>query len=141
MAQPLGMCHIRNRRIESNGARACECFTLTRHMAEYQILYRDDVPFGVRAFEEKKRVSKQLPMKFQKVIGVLCMVTGRNSQADYQKGFVWGPRLSREGSAEQVAQQLHDELVAAYPPSRLVEIVRQYKNAQKAEANIPSSNS
>ncbi len=102
-------------------------------MAEYQIMYWDDVPYGVRAFEDKKRVSKQLPMKFMKVIGVLCMVTGRTSQADFQKGFVWGPRQSREGNAEQVAQQLYDELIAAYPPHRLVEIVRQCKMAQKAK--------
>jgi hypothetical protein len=110
-------------------------------VSEYQILYWDDVPYGVRAYEERKRVSKQLPMKFQKVIGVLCMVSGRNSQADYQKGFVWGPRLSREGSAEQVAQQLYDELIAAYPPSRLVEIVRQCKNAQRGrteKSEIPN---
>jgi hypothetical protein len=110
-------------------------------MAEYQILYWDDVPYGVRAFEDKKRVSKQLPPKFMKVIGVLCMVTGRNSQADFQKGFVWGPRLSREGTAEQVAQQVRDETIAAYPPSRLVQIVREYKNAQVAKTEIPSRNS
>ncbi len=102
-------------------------------MAEYQIMYWDDVPYGVRAFEDKRRVSKQLPMKFMKVIGVLCMVTGRTSQADFQKGFVWGPRQSREGSAEQVAQQLYDELIAAYTPGRLVEIVRQCKIEQKAK--------
>ncbi len=102
-------------------------------MAEYQILNWGDLPYGVRAFEDKKRVSKQLPMKFQKVIGVLCMVSGKTSQADFQKGFIWGPRQSREGSAEQVAQQVYDELVAAYPPSRLVEIVRQHKNAKSRE--------
>jgi hypothetical protein len=110
-------------------------------MAEYQIMYWDELPYGVRAFEDKKRVSKQLPPKFMKVIGVLCMVTGRTSQADFQKGFVWGPRLSREGSAAEVAQQVHDELIAAYPPKRLVEIVRQYKNAQKAGSEIPNSKS
>ena len=102
-------------------------------MAEYQILYWDEVPYGVRAFEDKKRVSKHLPPKFMKVIGVLCMVTGRNSQSDFQKGFVWGARLSRVGTAEQVAQQVHDEIIAAYPPSRLVDIVRQYKNIQKGK--------
>lgn len=110
-------------------------------MADYQILYWDEVPYGVRAFEDKRRVSKQLPSKFMKVIGVLCMVTGRNSQADFQKGFVWGPRQAREGTAEQVAQQLHDELIAAYPPNRLVEIVREYKRAEAAKSeisNLPS---
>ncbi len=102
-------------------------------MADYQIMYWGELPYGVRAFEDKKRVSKQLPMKFQKVIGVLCMVSGKTSQADFQKGFIWGPRQSREGSAEQVAQQVYDELVAAYPPNRLVEIVRQHKNAKSRE--------
>ncbi len=61
------------------------------------------------------------------------MVSGKTSQADFQKGFIWGPRQSREGSAEQVAQQVYDELVAAYPPNRLVEIVRQHKNAKSRE--------
>lgn len=101
-------------------------------MADYQILYWADVPYGVRAFEGQKRVSKQLPMKFQKVIGVLAMISGKTSQADYRDGFVWGPRLSREGSPEQVAQAIYEELIAAYPPQRLVEIVRRYKNAQSA---------
>lgn len=96
-------------------------------MADYQIMWFDQVPYGVRAYEDKKRVSKQLPMKFMKVIGVLCMVTGRTSQKDFQNGFVWGPRLNREGTADQVAQQVHDELIASYPPSRLVAIVRECK--------------
>jgi hypothetical protein len=109
-------------------------------MADYQILYWDEVPYGVRAFEANKRVSRTLPMKFQKVIGVLCMVTGRTSSADYQKGFVWGPRQSREGSAEQVAQAVYDELLAAYPPSRLVEIVRQYKKSKVQNPKIKYQN-
>jgi hypothetical protein len=108
-------------------------------MADYQILYWDEVPFGVRAFEDKKRVSKQLPMKFHKVIGVLCMVTGRNSQQAYMNGFVWGPRESRGGSAEQVAQAVYEELIAAYPAGRLVEIVRQYKKAQPSKKPNVSS--
>lgn len=111
-------------------------------MADYQILYWDTIPFGVRAYEDtpalaggarEKRVSKQLPMKFNKVIGVLSMVSGKTSQKDYQNGFVWGPRESREGSAEQVAQQVYDELIAAYPPKRLVEIVRQAKQDKNAK--------
>ena len=99
-------------------------------MADYQILYWGNVPYGVRAFEDKKRVSKQLPMKFQKLISVLCVTSGKTSQEDYKKGFVWGERRSRAGSAEQVAQQVYDELVAAYPPKRIVEIARKYKDAK-----------
>lgn len=116
-------------------------------MADYQIMWWDQVPYGVRAFEEKKRVSRQLPMKFMKVIGVLCMVTGRTSQSDFQKGFIWGPRQCREGTAELVAQQVHDELVASYPPSRLVQIVRECKAAHQGDepldrsANEPIHNS
>lgn len=108
-------------------------------MAEYQILWWDEIPFGVRAYEEHRRVSKQLPMKFQKVIGVVCMVTGRTSQQAYQEGFRWGACEARAGSAEQVVQEVHDELVAAYPPSRLVGIVRQHKIAQSAPEGLGKS--
>lgn len=99
-------------------------------MADYQIMYWGDIPYAVRAFEDKKRVSKQLPNDFEKAIDAASMASGKTTQEDYQKGFRWGPRQSREGSADQVAQAVYDELVAAYPMSRLIEIARQYKNAK-----------
>jgi Virulence factor len=96
-------------------------------MAEYQIMYWGDIPYAVRAYEDKKRVSKQLPGDFEKAIDAASMASGKTTQEDYQKGFRWGPRESRDGSAAEVAQVVYDELVAQYPLMRLMELARNYK--------------
>ena len=99
-------------------------------MAEYQIMYWGDIPYAVRAYEDTKRVSKQLPNDFEKAIDAASMASGKTTQQDYQKGFRWGPRQSREGSAEEVAQAIYDELIGEYPMTRLMEIARQAKQAK-----------
>ena len=103
-------------------------------MAEYQIMYWDDIPYAVRAYEGTKRVSKQLPSEFEKAIDAVCMATGRTTQEEYQKGFRWHPRQSRDGSAEEVAQAVYDELISQYPFARLMEIARQSRNAKPRDA-------
>lgn len=100
-------------------------------MAEYQIMYWGDIPYAVRAYEDKKRVSKQLPSDFEKAIDAACMAAGLTTQEEYQSGFRWGERATREGSAEEVAQAVYDELVAAYPLTRLMEMARSYKRENK----------
>jgi hypothetical protein len=47
-------------------------------MAEFQIMYWDDIPYAVRAYEGSKRVSKQLPTDFEKAIDAASMAAGRN---------------------------------------------------------------
>lgn len=98
-------------------------------MAEFQIMYWDDIPYAVRAYEGSKRVSKQLPGDFEKAIDAASMASGKTKQEDYQKGFRWGPREPRDGSAAEVAQAVYDELVTAYPLTRLMEIARNHKNS------------
>jgi cvfA/B/C family virulence factor len=96
-------------------------------MAEYQVMYWGDIPYAVRAYEGSKRVSKQLPTDFEKAIDAASMATGKTAQEDYQKGFRWGTRETRDGSADEVAQAVYDDLIAQYPLTRLMEIARQYK--------------
>lgn len=96
-------------------------------MAEYQIMYWGDIPYAVRAYEGKQRVSKQLPGDFEKAVDAASMAAGATTQEDYQKGFNWGPRQARAGSAAEVAQAVYDELIAEYPLTRLLEMVRNHK--------------
>ena len=104
-------------------------------MADYQIMYWGEIPYAVRAYEDNQRVSKQLPSDFEKAIDAASMASGKTTQEDYQSGFRWGPRQSREGSAVQVAQAVYDELIAAYPLSRLMEIARQHRNPDSQTPN------
>jgi hypothetical protein len=102
-----------------------DTFILT--MAEYQVMYWENIPYAVRAYEGSQRVSKQLPGDFEKAIDAASMASGKTTQEDYQKGFRWGPREIREGSAAEVAQAVFDELVTNYPLTRLLEMARNHK--------------
>lgn len=99
-------------------------------MAEYQIMYWKDIPYAVRAYEGNTRVSKQLPGDFEKAIDAASMAANLTTQKEYQAGFVWGERKTREGSAEQVAQAVYDELVAEYPLPRLMDMAKHYRGAK-----------
>ncbi|MBI3763316.1 MAG: virulence factor [Chloroflexi bacterium] len=93
-------------------------------MAKVQIYYWKDIPYGVRARDENGRVTKQLPRAFEATVDAAAMAEGQTEAEQYQAGFVWGATEERPGSAEEAAQAVVDEIVAAYPPSRLAKLAR-----------------
>ena len=93
-------------------------------MAQVQIYYWKDIPYGVRARDEKGRVTKQLPRAFEATVDAAAMAEGQTEARDYQSGFRWGDPEERPGSAEETAQALVDEIVDAYPPARLAKLAR-----------------
>ncbi|MFQ5614830.1 MAG: virulence factor [Anaerolineae bacterium] len=88
-------------------------------MATVKIMYWKDIPYAVRAFDERGRVSRQLPETFVAAVDAAAMSDGDTEQDAYQAGFRWGPEQERPGSAEEVAGAVVAEIVAAYPASRL----------------------
>jgi hypothetical protein len=96
-------------------------------MATVQIYYWKDIPYGVRARDEKGRSTKQLPPAFGAAVDAAAMAEGQTEARQYQAGFVWGPAEERPGAAEEVAQAVADEIVAAYPPQRLAKLARREK--------------
>ncbi len=93
-------------------------------MAEVQVYYWKDIPYGVRAKDERSRVTKQLPRAFEAAVDAAAMVDGQTEARQYQAGFRWGVAETRDGSADQVAGAVVEELVAAYPPARLARLAR-----------------
>jgi hypothetical protein len=93
-------------------------------MAKVQIYYWQDIPYGVRARDGADRVTKQLPKAFEATVDAAAMAEGKTSSEDYQAGFVWGDPEERPGTAEEAAQAVVDEIVAAYPPGRLAQLAR-----------------
>lgn len=88
-------------------------------MATIKIMYWKDIPYALRAFDDKGRCSKQLPEPFETAVDRAAMAAGMTEQDDYQSGFHWGPVEERPGTAEAVTSEVYDELVAEYPPNRL----------------------
>jgi hypothetical protein len=93
-------------------------------MAQVQIYYWKDIPYGVRARDENGRVTKQLPRAFEATVDAAAMAEGQTAADEYQAGFVWGETQERPGTAETVAQAVVDEITAAYPPARLAKLAR-----------------
>lgn len=94
-------------------------------MAEYRILYWKDIPRGVRTRDENDRVTRQLPARFEAAIDALAMAVGATEEADYRAGFHWGNTEERSGTAEEVAEAVVQELIAAFPAERLARLSRQ----------------
>ena len=83
-------------------------------MAKYQILYWHDIPIQVRAQDQGGRVSLPLPERFQVAIDKAAMGAGLTGTDAYLDTFQWSERQKREGSAEEVATRLVEELSALH---------------------------
>lgn len=80
-------------------------------MVKYQILYWKHLASQVKVFEEGKRpVSRQLPGRLAE-IDQLAMQEGLTGTDDYLNQWKWTPKQEREGSAEEVADTLVQELM------------------------------
>jgi hypothetical protein len=96
-------------------------------MATVQIYYWKDIPYGVRAKDAQGRVTKHLPPAFGASVDAAAMAEGQTEADQYQAGFVWGPAEERAGTAEEIAQAIVDEIIAAYPPQKLAKLARREK--------------
>ena len=80
-------------------------------MREYQIMYWQDVPAQVRVFDGRKPISKVMPERFQKKIDRIAMAKDLAGTDAYLEHWQWSEKMSREGSADEVAEQVIRELV------------------------------
>lgn len=83
-------------------------------MAKYQILYWHDIPVQVRAQGPDGRVSIPLEERFQVAVDKAAMEAGLTGTDAYLDTFRWSERLEQEGSAQEVAGRVVEELNARY---------------------------
>ena len=79
-------------------------------MAEYQILYWRDLPAQIRVYENGRPRSHKLPDRFQQEIDRVAMAEGLVNTDAYLELWAWSDRMTREGSADEVAKQVIQEL-------------------------------
>jgi hypothetical protein len=88
-------------------------------MVKFQVLYWKHVPAQVKVQEEGKRpISRQMPDRFQKEIDRIAMAEGLAGTDDYLNQWNWTPKQEREGSAEEVADALIEELMQKAAPGK-----------------------
>lgn len=93
-------------------------------MAEYRVLYWKDIPYGVRATDGDRRVTRKLPQAFEAAVDAAAMAEGATEQSAYRAGFRWGAVQERDGDPEAVADAVVEELCQAYPRDRLIRLAR-----------------
>jgi hypothetical protein len=93
-------------------------------MAQVQIYYWQDIPYGVRARDQNGPVTQHLPRAFEAAVDAAAMAEGQTETRQYQSGFRWSDPEERPGSAKEVAQAVIEEIIAAYPPARLARLAR-----------------
>lgn len=83
-------------------------------MAEYQILYWQDIPAQLKAYDGRRPVSRQLPERFQTHIDRTAMDEGLYGSDDYLDQWHWSEREERDGSALEVLDALEKEILAKF---------------------------
>jgi Virulence factor len=83
-------------------------------MATYQILYWHDIPVQVRAGRRRNRASVELPQRFQVAVDKAAMAADVTGTDGYLDGFSWSETEEREGTPEEVATAVSNELIAQY---------------------------
>ncbi len=80
-------------------------------MARFQILYWQDVPSVVKAFDDDGgEVKRQLPDWFQQEIDERAMVQGLTGSDAYLEQWRWGEIEERDGTPEDVLDAVEREL-------------------------------
>ncbi|MGA7160938.1 MAG: virulence factor [Bacteroidota bacterium] len=83
-------------------------------MAFYQILYWQDIPSQVKAWDDFDEIKIELGPKFVSLIDQSAQSQGLTATDDYLAQWSWGEELERDGSAQKVAEEIIKELEAAH---------------------------
>lgn len=84
-------------------------------MAYYQILYWQDIPSQVKAWDDFDEVKVQLAPHFMAKIDQVAQNKGFTHSDDYLSQWKWSEEQERPGDPEEVAEAIKDELEAKYP--------------------------
>ena len=83
-------------------------------MAFYQILYWQDIPTQIKAWDDFDEFKIELPNKFTALIDQSAQQQGLTGTEDYLAQWEWGVELECDGAAEDVAIAIKMKLEEKY---------------------------
>lgn len=83
-------------------------------MAYYQILYWKDIPSQVKAWDDFDEIKVELASRFMEKIDRVAQSSGLTDTDSYLDQWVWSDEEEREGSVEEVAEAIKNELEAKH---------------------------
>lgn len=92
-------------------------------MTEYQVTSWREIPSLVVARSGETVIKISLPPIFQEAIDEAAMRLGDVDSDAYLAGWIRGPWLAKEGTPEQVATSISDELISEFTELRLAAIL------------------
>ena len=81
-------------------------------MASYKVLYWQEVPSQIKAEDDADDVTLLFPDRFQERIDRLAAERGLGGSDDYLAQWRWSADEERDGTAQEVAEAVRDELIA-----------------------------
>ena len=79
-------------------------------MAFYQILYWQNIPSQVKTWDDFDEVKLELSSKFIALIDIAAKEQGLTGEDDYLNQWKWSDEQEREGTPEEVAESVKNEL-------------------------------
>jgi cobalamin-dependent methionine synthase I len=83
--------------------------------SKFQILYWQDIPSQIKAWDDFNEIKVELPQRFAVRIDSLAQSKGLTSTDDFLSQWQWSEDEERDGTAEEVAQAVRLELEAKFP--------------------------
>ena len=83
-------------------------------MAFYQILYWQDIPSQVKAWDDFDEVKVEMPAKFMVKIDSSAKEQGLMDEDNYLAQWKWSEEEERKGSAGEVAESIKNELESKF---------------------------
>ena len=87
----------------------------TNARSKFQILYWQDVPSQVKAWDDFNEIKLELPQRFTVRIDSLAQAKGLTSTDDFLAQWKWSDEQERDGTADEVAQAVKLELETKFP--------------------------
>jgi hypothetical protein len=84
-------------------------------MAQYQVLYWQEIPAQVKAWDDFDEIQLELAPSFAARIDHAAQAQGLTQADDYLKHWQWSEPQERAGNPEQVAAAVKSELEARFP--------------------------
>jgi hypothetical protein len=84
-------------------------------MALYQILYWQDIPSQVKAWDDFDEIKAELPPRFAARIDAAAETKGLSKMDDYLAQWKWTDAEERAGTPEEIAAAVKAELEAKWP--------------------------
>ena len=83
-------------------------------MALYQILLWQEIPSQIKVWDDFDETKLELSSRFTAKIDQAAQSQGLTQTDDYLAQWKWSEEMEREGSVEEVAQALKNELEAKF---------------------------